>query len=585
MLPVDKPVGGRGVTRRPLDLSVIIPVLNEEGNLAPLFKRLSSTLEESGGSYEIVFADDGSTDRTPEILRHIGSRDNRVRIVRLGRSVGQHRAILAGFEQSRGTIVVTLDGDLQNHPEDIPRLLDKMGEGYDVVAGWRRRRQDPFHRRAISTVLSWLASRLTRVRLRDYGCMLRAYRRWVFEKMRLEGCSQIFIPTSVNLLGVRVAEVEVGHSMRRTGRSKYGFLSLVGLYLDLVSGFPTFPAWLIRAVRGMLTFFGAERGARERQQWRGRREGVREECGWKICVLAYGEIGYVCLEELIKGGETVVAVVTQQDDPEEHIWFRSVKELAGASRIPVYQPRDVNDPAFLKVLKQLGPDIILCFTYRQILSREVLALPPLGALNLHPSLLPKYRGRCPANWVLVKGEKRTGVTLHYMEEKVDAGDMVGQTEVDIAEDDTIQTLYGKLTRASVGLLRDALPKLKSGSAQRVPQNHEEATYFSGRTPEDGRIEWEKPAQETYNLVRAVTHPYPGAFFYCDGQKVFCWKAAVSERSGMPGEVLEVREEGGVLVSCREGAILLESVQVEGGGEEKGADWARRRKVEQGAVLS
>jgi len=233
----------------------------------------------------------------------------------------------------------------------------------------------------------------------------------------------------------------------------------------------------------------------------------------------------------------------------------------------------------------MDPDLILSFSYRQILSKEILDIPSRGAFNLHPSLLPKYRGRCPANWVLVNGEGKTGVTLHCMEERVDSGDVIGQVEVEIAPDETIQTLYPKLCKASVQLLRGTLPKLKSGSVERVPQSEAEASYFGRRTPEDGRIDWGRSAQEIYNLVRAVTHPYPGAFSYWEGKKVFCWRARVSEGAvGQPGEVLRVERGEGILVSCSLGALLLQSIQVE--GEEEGHAWemARRLGIRRGVVL-
>lgn len=554
-----------------MDISVIIPILDEEENLNTLYDRLISTLGSMGRPFEIVFADDGSRDRSSEILESISSSDRRVKLVTLPANQGQHKAILAGFEHSTGDIVVTLDGDLQNHPEDIPRLVAKTEQGYDVVSGWRRWRRDRFYRKLISWLLSWLASRLTGVALRDYGCMLRAYRRWVFQKLRLFGDRSIFIPTFVSRFGVKVAEVEIGHSPRMGGRSKYSPSKLLNLYFDLISDVSLFPPWPIRILGAFLSVFRSEgTGRRSEPSSSHHMEGTLRRSGSaRICVFAYGEIGYVSLEELIGQGEDVVAVITHKDDPGETIWFRSVRELAARSSIPVYEPEDVNDPDFVSLLKELEPDLILSFTYRQILSKEILNIPPLGCINLHPSLLPKYRGRCPANWVLINGQRKTGVTLHYMEERVDAGDIVGQREVEITEDETIKTLYEKLTGASIRLLRDTLPKVKSRQAERVPQNEEEATYFGGRTPEDGRIDWGKSSQEVYNLVRGVTHPYPGAFFYFGEEKIYCWKASLGNDSGEPGQVLRIEKGKGILVACGEGSLVCRSLQFEGGDEEAG----------------
>lgn len=571
-----------------MNLSVIIPVLDEEGSLRELYGRLVSTLENSPGSFEIVFSDDGSRDRTPEELKDISRADSRVKVVTLPKNLGQHTAILSGFEESQGQIIVTLDGDLQNHPEDIPRLIQKMDQGYDVVAGWRRGRKDRFYRKLISWVLSWLASRLTGVRLRDYGCMLRAYRRWVFERLRLCGEKSIFIPTFVNRFDIKVAEVEVDHSPREKGSSKYTPLRLLHLYFDLISDSSLFPAWSVRVLGAFLAMFGLRRrtyGVPEGSPAHEERGPQDKSKALRICVFAYGEIGYVCLEELLREGERVVVVVTHRDEPGERIWFRSVRDLSSENLIPVYQPSDANALEFVGMLRELRPELILSFTYRQVLSREVLEIPARGAMNLHPSLLPKYRGRCPANWVLINGEEKTGVTLHYMEERVDSGDMVGQREVEISPDDTIRSLYDKLTQASVELLRDTLPKIGTGELERIPQREEEATYFGGRRPEDGRIDWGKPAQEVYDLIRAVTHPYPGAFFYYRGAKVFCWRGRLAEGKGEPGQVLGVNKGDGILVSCSEGALLLTFLQAEGGEEGPGAQVAEGRGIEDGAILT
>ncbi len=574
-----------------VDLSVIIPVLDEEGSLRELYERLVSTLESLPGSYEIVFSDDGSRDRTPQVLKDISHANSRVKVVTLPENLGQHRAILAGFEQSRGQIIVTLDGDLQNHPEDIPRLIQKMGQGYDVVAGWRRGRKDRFYRKVISWVLSWLASGLTGLRLRDYGCMLRAYGRWVFERLSLCGEKSIFIPTFVNRFDVKVAEIEVGHSPRKKGRSKYTLPRLLNLYSDLISDSSLFPPWFVRLLGAFLAMFGLSSRTYGLPK-RSPADPADEEKGpedrskpIRICVFAYGEIGYVCLEELLREGERVVVVVTHRDEPGERIWFRSVRDLASENLIPVYQPSDANAPQFVGMLRELRPELILSFTYRQVLSREVLEIPAKGAINLHPSLLPKYRGRCPANWVLINGEEETGVTLHYMEERVDSGDMAGQREVKISPDDTIRSLYDKLAQASVELLRDTLPKIRTGELERIPQREEEATYFGGRRPEDGRIDWGKPAQEIYNLIRAVTHPYPGAFFYYRGAKVWCWEAELAEGRGEPGQVLGVNRGDGVLVSCSEGALLLSLLQAEGGEEGPGAHVAEGLGIKEGDILT
>ena len=171
------------------------------------------------------------------------------------------------------------------------------------------------------------------------------------------------------------------------------------------------------------------------------------------------------------------------------------------------------------------------FYFRQILKPALLAIPSRGALNLHGSLLPRYRGRCPVNWVLVHGETETGVTLHYMEPTPDTGDIVAQRRVPITDDDTALTLNRKLGEAARELLRVTFPALLAGTAPRMPQDHTRATTFGGRRPEDGRLAWRRPARELYNLVRAVTHPYPGAFTTWAGTKLLVWKARPLDEPG------------------------------------------------------
>ncbi|HLO09472.1 MAG TPA: formyltransferase family protein, partial [Desulfobacteria bacterium] len=180
---------------------------------------------------------------------------------------------------------------------------------------------------------------------------------------------------------------------------------------------------------------------------------------------------------------------------------------------------------------------------RSMLKKEILEIPPLGAMNLHGSLLPKYRGRAPVNWVLVKGETETGVTLHFMTEKPDAGDIVGQAAVPISFDDTALTLFGKMEEAASRLLADLLPRISNGEIPRRPNDLAHGSYFGGRRPEDGRIDWSRPAVEIYNLVRAVTRPYPGAFAEYAGEKLTVWWAIP-----LPGEAGRVLSPGTIRVS-------------------------------------
>jgi methionyl-tRNA formyltransferase len=307
----------------------------------------------------------------------------------------------------------------------------------------------------------------------------------------------------------------------------------------------------------------------------------------RIVVFGYHTIGYRCLQELLAHGAEVSAVVTHQDDAGECVWFESVAALAQSAGIPVLAPKTPNTPAFACHLRTLQPDLILSFYYRRLLSRELLAIPRLGCINLHGSLLPKYRGRAPVNWVLVNGETQTGVTLHYMVEQADAGDIIAQRAVDIAFEDTALTLFEKVAQAALELFRETFPLIKAGVAPRMPQDAAQATYFGGRTPDDGRIAWQRPALALYNLIRAVTIPYPGAFTFLHGKKLYVWSSRLvrddaSERRP-PGTILGL-PHGGCLVATGEGPLLLTQVQLEGEEGIAGDALLRRYGLETGVRL-
>jgi len=310
----------------------------------------------------------------------------------------------------------------------------------------------------------------------------------------------------------------------------------------------------------------------------------------KIAVFAYHDIGYECLKVLIDSKEETVAVVTHEDDPKEEIWFQSVAELARQHHLPVYTPPSPNTPGFIDLIRKLTPDLILSFYYRKILSRELLAIPRLGGINLHGSLLPKYRGRSPVNWVLVNGESETGVTLHYMVEKADAGDIIAQHRVLIDREDTALSLFRKMTAAAAKLLKETYPLIKAGTAPRTAQDSQSASTFGGRRPEDGRIAWEAPALSIYNLIRAVTHPYPGAFTLHNGRKLYIWAAGVNGQEignvkvVLPGAIEGVLKGKGITVSTGAGSLLVTRAQFEG-EEELAADLlAERYKILVGTRL-
>jgi len=217
-------------------VSIVIPVFNEEDNLYPLYQNLEFELNSIGKTWEIVFVDDGSKDKSADVLRTISCRDGRVKVIRLKRNFGQTAAMSAGFDYSKGSIIVTMDGDLQNDPSDIPRMIDKLEEGYDVVSGWRKDRKDPFLSKRLPSILSnKLASWLTGLQIHDNGCTLKAYRREIISEINLYGEQHRFIPAMAFALGADITEIEVIHHPRVNGESKYGITRVVRGFLDLIA--------------------------------------------------------------------------------------------------------------------------------------------------------------------------------------------------------------------------------------------------------------------------------------------------------------------------------------------------------------
>jgi len=218
------------------DISVVVPVFNEEDNIELLYARLKQVLDNLGKNYEIIFIDDGSTDKTPTLLHQIHKRDKKIEVVVFRRNFGQTAAISAGFDYARGEIIVTLDADLQNDPKDIPQLISKIEEGFDVVSGWRVKRKDPFLSRKLpSHISNWLISLFTGVRLHDYGCTLKAYRREIAKDIKLYGEMHRFIPALASWVGASICEVKVRHHSREYGKSKYAFSRINRGFLDLLT--------------------------------------------------------------------------------------------------------------------------------------------------------------------------------------------------------------------------------------------------------------------------------------------------------------------------------------------------------------
>ncbi|WP_427983603.1 bifunctional UDP-4-amino-4-deoxy-L-arabinose formyltransferase/UDP-glucuronic acid oxidase ArnA [Agarivorans sp.] len=283
----------------------------------------------------------------------------------------------------------------------------------------------------------------------------------------------------------------------------------------------------------------------------------------KAVVFAYHNIGCTGIQSLIEAGVEIAAVFTHLDDSKENLFFESVAKLAARHGIPVFAPEDVNHPLWLEKINAMQPEVFFSFYYRSMLSQELLALAPQGGFNLHGSLLPRYRGRAPVNWALVNGETETGVSLHVMTAKADAGDIVAQQALSIDPQDTAETLHQRLNQLSGELLAEVLPKLIAGDHSLTPQDESQATVFGRRTPADGEIKWADDANSIYNLCRAVTEPYPGAFTFLGERKVIFWNATASEQDydATPGTIVATAP---LTIACGRGALIIQAGQAENG---------------------
>ncbi len=281
----------------------------------------------------------------------------------------------------------------------------------------------------------------------------------------------------------------------------------------------------------------------------------------KTIVFAYHNMGVIGLNALKKHGFDINCVFTHKDDINENIWFESVSKWCQVNNIDYYTDVAINTKEWIEKIKLLKPDIIFSFYYRKLICKDILDIPPHKAINLHGSCLPAYRGRAPVNWVLVNGEKQTGVTLHYMIEKPDAGDIIAQKCIDIDFYDTAKTLYEKLETLATTLLDETLPKIKNNTINPIKQDEAKASYFGKRTKQDGLINFEKSAIEIYNLIRAVTRPYPGSFCYYKSKELIIWWALPTNIELEPKQIAIIDRH--VYIGTKQGSLELKEIEYDG----------------------
>jgi undecaprenyl-phosphate 4-deoxy-4-formamido-L-arabinose transferase len=597
-------------------ISIIVPVYNESSSIEPLWNSLKKTLDGKSLPFEVVFVDDGSTDDSWEKITDLSRNNPEVKGVTLSRNVGQHNACIAGFENSSGEYVITIDADLQDRPEIIPRIYESL-KLYDVVGCRREQRKDSMMRRFLSSLMHFTVRHFTRVGVagsgkpHDYGCMLRGYRRWVVEKVIELGGKSVYIPTFTSLIGGTFSEIEIEHGGRAGGRSKYGIRQLLGLYFDMITDISLFPIQLISLfgillsllgfilgiiiflrrifigpeVEGVFTLFaflfiftgvllvsvgliGEYVGRIYKEVHKTPRYIVRKKTGFhrrlRFGVFAYSEVGFICLQRLIEMGEEVVFVVTHWDHKDENIWFRSVADLALKHSIPLFKPENINDQRFLERISSYDLDVIFSFYFRSIFGKNLLSIPPRGCINLHGSFLPHYRGRAPVNWAIINGEKETGVTFHQMVEKVDAGPIIKQEKIAIDRGDTALTLTKKIASIGSDLLREVVDDLRSRNISYTQQDERRASYYGKRTPAMGRIEWDWSSTKIYNYMRGLAYPFPGAFFMYRNEKVILWRgeSREGEVQGKPGTIVSI-DDNSVDIKTGEGCFRIYELKVQG----------------------
>ncbi|MCH1961012.1 MULTISPECIES: methionyl-tRNA formyltransferase [Romboutsia] len=286
----------------------------------------------------------------------------------------------------------------------------------------------------------------------------------------------------------------------------------------------------------------------------------------RIVFMGTPEIALGCLQKIIDEKHEVIGVITQPDKPQNRgkkLGMPPVKELALKYDIPVYQPLKARDEEFVNVLKELNPDVIVVVAYGQILPKSILDIPKFGCINVHVSLLPKYRGAAPINWVIINGEEKTGVTTMYMDEGLDTGDMILQKEFALDNEITAGELHDKMMVVGAETLKETLDLIEKGCAPRTKQNHDEFSYAPMMDKSLGNIDFNKSAKDIHNLVRGV-NPWPSAYTTYDGKTMKVWKTKVlnEESQKAPGTILSVDKDG-IKVSTLDKVILLEEIQMPG----------------------
>src|SRR3990172_1264539 len=306
-----------------------------------------------------------------------------------------------------------------------------------------------------------------------------------------------------------------------------------------------------------------------------------------IVLLCAGKIGYRCLQCLL-GLDMVnlIAVFSYQVETPQEEYLALIQEIGYQYSIPVFEAANVGKEEYRELWEKLKPDYIFAIKWRTMVPQWVIDLSRHGLIIFHASLLPKYRGFAPINWVIINSEEETGVTMFYAAEEVDAGDIIDQREIPILDTDDAATLDAKITEMVEQMLMENLPRLADGTAPRIPQDHSQATYAIWRSPENGRIDWSQPTRTILNLIRGLTYPYPGAFTFLDSRKLIIWSAEIEPAQrryvgNIPGKVEQIIPGVGVNVLTQDGIICIKYVQLEGDERRNASEIIKRLKTKLG----
>ena len=278
----------------------------------------------------------------------------------------------------------------------------------------------------------------------------------------------------------------------------------------------------------------------------------------KILFFGFSDIGYQCLKYLIDEEYYVIGVFTHDTDPHEKQWFKTAESLAKENFIPVFKPSTLKTEKWYRKVKYMQPDLILSLYYRNIIPEEIFSQAKFGAYNMHGSYLPTYRGRAPLNWAIINGENYSGVSLHVLEKTFDTGAIVDQEKVEFTEDEYVADIQPRITDAGVKLFKRSLEKLLDGNPQTTPQDENNATYFGKRTPEDGRIDFNKSAKDVYNLIRALSKPFPGAFAEINGKDTIIWRAKIGDETNLPAGT--IANTSPLTIACSDKLIVAEEYE-------------------------